>query len=91
MDSDDEDVFALDEDDIIVEHPIVQNPIEESLIKNLNEVENQIEQAKKENERIEKFTASAYEKLSRKTLYFGDDSSGSDTEVNIYNFIFIYW
>ncbi|XP_015109688.1 uncharacterized protein LOC107036314 [Diachasma alloeum] len=86
MDTDDEDVFALnEEEDVIIELPQTYNPVEENLIRQLNEVEEQIERGKRQSDEIKLVTDKILEKLHRKALYYDPDSSTSDTDCEHYD------
>ncbi|XP_011298955.1 uncharacterized protein [Fopius arisanus] len=86
METDDEDVFALDEEeDEIIEIPQVYNPVDENLIKQLTEVEEQIERGKRQNDEIKLVTDKILEKLHKKAMYYDADSSGTDTDSERYD------
>ncbi|XP_063993743.1 uncharacterized protein LOC135171256 [Diachasmimorpha longicaudata] len=85
MDTDDEDVFAVNEDEVVIEIHQQSNPVEENLMKQLNEVEEQIERGNKQINDIQVVTDKIVEKLYRKTLYYNPEGSESDSDCEHYN------
>lgn len=85
MDSDDDDLFAISDDDVLsalTRPPQLPNPVEEQLLKQLNDVHDRIDAATNEIQEVSTTSAHILNALKWRAIYGEDVGSDSDSDVS---------
>lgn len=81
MDSCDEDIFAISDEEILPAQTVQVNPVQEYLLKQLNDVQNRINATTNKIEEVKESNAHILNVLQQQALHGVDTNSDSDIEV----------